>query len=129
MNSPNQNSEELLNNITLNTVPAYLDSILINFISNAIKYNSPKRNSFVKISVENNQENLVLKITANGLGIDLDKHREMLFAPKTTFHDKQDSRGIGLFITVNHVLSLGGSIKVESKLDEGTIFYIQFPKK
>lgn len=102
---------------------------MINFISNAIKFNSPKRNSFVKISVENNQENLVLKITANGLGIDLDKHREMLFAPKTTFHDKQDSRGIGLFITVNHVLSLGGSIKVESKLDEGTIFYIQFPKK
>jgi sensor histidine kinase regulating citrate/malate metabolism len=41
-----------------------------------------------------------------------------------TFHRHKDSRGIGLFITKNQIESIGGSVSVESKVGEGTLFSV-----
>jgi len=43
-----------------------------------------------------------------------------------TFHLNKDAVGIGLFITKNQVESLNGKIAVESKVNEGTTFKIEF---
>ena len=43
-----------------------------------------------------------------------------------TFHNKKDSRGIGLFITKNQIEAMGGKVEVESEVNKGTIFKIQF---
>lgn len=43
-----------------------------------------------------------------------------------TFHGNEDAKGIGLFITKFQVESMGGRIEVESKVNEGTTFFIYF---
>ncbi|WP_378182357.1 PAS domain S-box protein [Aquimarina sp. SS2-1] len=105
-------------------IPAYLDSIILNFITNSIKYRSPERKSFVNLSAKSDEDFVVVVIEDNGIGIDLKKHRNKLFGMYKTFHNNPDSRGIGLFITKNQVEALGGKIEVHSKINEGTTFEI-----
>jgi PAS domain S-box-containing protein len=107
-------------------IPAYLDSILLNFITNGIKYRSPDRDSFIKISSTTNDEFVILTIEDNGIGIDLKKNRDKLFGMYKTFHSNKDARGIGLFITKNQIEAIGGKVKVESIVNKGTTFKIYF---
>ncbi|MEM0516726.1 PAS domain-containing sensor histidine kinase [Aequorivita flava] len=109
-------------------IPAYLDSILLNFLTNAIKYRSPDRIPNIEISTENTIRFVVLKIKDNGSGINLKRDGAKLFGMYKTFHDNEDSRGIGLFITKNQVEVLGGKIEVTSEVGKGTEFSIYFLK-
>ena len=43
-----------------------------------------------------------------------------------TFHNHEDSRGIGLFITKNQIEAMGGKIEVESQVDKGSTFKVYF---
>lgn len=108
----------------INYNPAYLESILLNLISNAIKYRHPERSPVITIQFERRSEGPKLTVRDNGVGIDLDKHGKSLFGMYKTFHQNEDSKGIGLYITKNQVESMGGSITVESKVDTGTTFAI-----
>lgn len=106
-------------------VPAYIDSILLNFITNAIKYSSTEKDSFVKLSARILDDGFVrIDIKDNGLGIDLKKHRRKLFGMYKTFHKNKDSRGIGLFITKNQIEALQGKVQVDSAPGHGTTFSI-----
>ncbi|MDT0644392.1 PAS domain S-box protein [Zunongwangia sp. F363] len=103
-------------------IPAYLESILLNFITNGIKYRSDERESWIKLSAKREKKFTVLKIEDNGLGIDLKKHGSKLFGMYKTFHHHKEARGIGLFITKNQIEAIGGKIKVESQVNQGTTF-------
>lgn len=107
---------------------AYMDSIILNFLTNAIKYSSKERDSFIKINSYLDGECVVLEIQDNGLGMDLAKYGNRLFKFKQTFHEHDEAHGIGLFITKNHVESLGGRIEVESQVNVGSRFKIYFKK-
>lgn len=106
--------------------PAYLENILINCISNAIRYSDPEKDSFINIRsyVENNKT--VLEIEDNGLGIDMQKNSHKLFGMYKTFHNNPDAKGMGLFITKNQIDAMGGNITVDSTLKEGSTFKIYF---
>lgn len=125
---------EIINNIdknlTINGIPAYLDSIVLNMITNAIKYRNEERVSYLKIyaEVDNELSKTTLFFKDNGLGIDLKKHGDKLFGMYKTFHRHDDSRGVGLFITKNQIESMGGKIEVESNVNMGTTFKISLPK-
>jgi PAS domain S-box-containing protein len=106
--------------------PSYLESILLNFTTNAIKYSHPDRIPEIYYDLEKENDKFVLKIKDNGLGIDLDRHGEKLFGMYKTFHNNPDARGIGLFITKNQIESMGGKVEVESKKNIGTTFKIFF---
>ncbi|WP_425563478.1 PAS domain S-box protein [Mucilaginibacter defluvii] len=108
--------------------PAYLESILLNFLTNGIKYRSPERQPHIQISISNCVKNDYLLITDNGMGIDLEKHGKDLFGMYKKFHGNADARGIGLFITKNQIEAMGGKIEVESALNMGTTFKISLPK-
>ncbi|NCX96021.1 MAG: PAS domain S-box protein, partial [Chitinophagia bacterium] len=112
--------------VTIEYHPAYLESITLNFISNAIKYAHPDRHPVVNINynMENNEK--ILIIADNGIGIDLKRNGDKLFGLYKTFHDNQDARGVGLFITKNQIESMGGRVEVESELGIGTTFKIYF---
>jgi PAS domain S-box-containing protein len=103
--------------------PVYLESILLNLISNAIKYRHPDRKPVIKISLSD-KNGIVLNLSDNGVGIDLDKYSSKLFGMYNTFHDNKDAKGIGLYITKNQVESLGGKIEVESEPNKGTAFRV-----
>ena len=113
-------------NIMIDYNPAYLESVLLNFISNAIKYSSPKRQPKIVISIFHDKDDLCLSISDNGIGIDLEKNKDKLFGMYKTFNNNADARGIGLFITKNQIDAMGGKVAVESELDKGTTFKIYF---
>lgn len=109
-------------------VAVYLDSIILNFLTNAIKYRSRERKSFVRLRTEIQDNFVVLEIEDNGLGINLNIHQNDLFQFRKTFHKLPDSKGVGLFITKNHIDSMGGHIEVESEVSVGSRFRIYFMK-
>lgn len=104
----------------------YLESILLNLVSNALKYASNKRKPEITIATELKNENTLLHVSDNGLGIDMRKHEDQLFGLHNTFHGNDDAKGIGLFITKTQIESLGGNISVKSVPEKGTRFTITF---
>ena len=107
-------------------VPAYLESIMLNLITNAIKYKHPERNAVIRLQTALVNNKACLKITDNGLGIDLERYGNRLFKMSQTFHQNSNARGIGLYITKNQVEHMGGSIEVNSEVNTGTTFTIYF---
>lgn len=115
--------------IHINAIPAYLDSILLNLLTNAIKYRSPERTLKIQISALKTALHTELIVRDNGLGIDLKRHSSKLFGMYKTFHGNADARGIGLFITKNQMEAMGGRIDVESTPNIGTTFKLFFYEK
>ncbi len=112
--------------ISIPVISSYCESILLNVISNAIKYRTNQRPPRIEIHAELTEEFCVLSIKDNGKGIDLAKHGSKLFGMYKTFHENEDARGIGLFITKNHIEAMKGKIEVESEVNVGTTFKIFF---
>ncbi|TDN36588.1 hypothetical protein A8B98_07800 [Hymenobacter sp. UV11] len=112
--------------LTVTVVPAYLDSILLNLISNAVKYRALDRPAFIRLQAQATPEGVVLTVADNGLGIDTVRYRAKLFGMYKTFHDNEDARGVGLFITKNQVEAMQGTISVDSEVGVGSTFTIQF---
>ena len=111
---------------TIEYIPAYLESILLNLVTNAIKYKHPDRPPKISITSYILDNNNFLEVTDNGSGIDMKKFGNKLFGMYKTFHYNKDAVGIGLFITKNQIESLNGQIFVDSSLEKGTTFKIQF---
>ncbi len=112
--------------VVVDAVPAYLDSILLNFLTNAIKYQSPDRQLVIQLSAEKDINKVTLTIQDNGMGIDLQANKDKIFGMYKTFHSNKDARGIGLFITKNQIEAMGGKVSLESKVDKGTTFTVYF---
>jgi signal transduction histidine kinase len=96
-------------------------------LTNAIKYRHPKKKLVVEIDAVLKNNELLLIIKDNGLGINLEKHKKEVFGLHKTFHGNSDAKGVGLFITKLQVEALNGKIELNSKEGEGTSFTIHFP--
>jgi signal transduction histidine kinase len=112
--------------IKIEVIHAYLDSILLNLITNAIKYKSSDRDLIVNFYTKIEGDYLVLFVQDNGLGLDLGKYKQKLFGMYKTFHNNPNARGIGLFITKNQIEAMNGKIDVESEVNVGSTFKIYF---
>lgn len=104
----------------------YLESILLNILSNAIKYRSPERPLKVHFETIVIAEAVILRVIDNGLGIDMKQHGEDLFGLRKTFHEHKDAKGVGLFLTKTQIETMGGKIWMESEVGKGTTVLIQF---
>ncbi|GEM_PF-2015394 len=104
----------------------YLESILMNFLNNALKYSCPERPPFITVCTYWKNGNMFLEFSDNGRGINLEKHAGNIFKLYKTFHKHPDAKGLGLYMTKNQVEAMGGKIFVESKEFEGTKFIINF---
>lgn len=103
---------------------SYIESIVLNLLTNAIKYSDPQKQKQVVLTIDNLTNWTVLSVSDNGLGIDLNRQGRKMFGMYKTFHDHPDSRGIGLFITKNQVQAMGGKIEVESQEGLGSTFKV-----
>lgn len=110
----------------LHCEPAYIDSIVHNLLCNAIKYRHAAREPEIRIDTLLSNGKKQLKISDNGLGIDLALYGDKLFGMYKTFHKNKDARGIGLFITKSQIEAMGGKIWAESTPDVGTQFTVEF---
>ncbi|WP_028283297.1 sensor histidine kinase [Olleya marilimosa] len=105
-------------------IPAYLDSILFNFISNALKYKQDHITPEITLSAEQSDKFVKIEIEDNGLGINLDLHKDKIFGLYKTFHNHKEAKGLGLYITKNQIEAMHGKVKVKSKINKGSIFSI-----
>ncbi|WP_036152041.1 sensor histidine kinase [Maribacter forsetii] len=106
--------------------PIYLESIFLNLVSNSLKYKSPDRVPKIFISSEIVNGKVLLKFKDNGLGIDMKIHGNKIFGLNKVFHKHPEARGLGLFLTKAQIVSMGGSISVDSEVNKGTTFNISF---
>ncbi|MEI6578754.1 MAG: ATP-binding protein, partial [Eubacteriales bacterium] len=106
-----------------------LSQVFINLLSNAVKYTPEGGN--IKITVSETDRNVSIKFQDNGAGID---GEELPFVFERFYRaDKSRNRstggsGIGLAIVKSIVTAHGGTVEVQSKLNEGTCFTVTLPK-
>ncbi len=105
---------------------AYVESIVLNFIDNAIKYRHPDRRPEIELSAMQVGNETVLSIKDNGLGIDLENNRQKLYGMYNTFHGNSNATGLGLFMVKQQVDNMGGYLGVESSVGSGTWFRVYF---
>jgi PAS domain S-box-containing protein len=113
----------------LNTNKSYLESILLNLLTNAIKYKSTIRKLKINITANQMDDCVVLVFNDNGIGIDLERNRDKIFGLYQRFHDYPDSKGLGLYLVKSQVETMGGTIGIESKVNIGTTFTLTFKNK
>lgn len=104
----------------------YLESILMNLMTNAIKYRDHNRKLRIKVETKKANEAIIMTFTDNGIGFDVEKQKEKVFGLYQRFHDYPNSKGLGLFLIKSQIESLGGSIYVHSTIDVGTTFTLKF---
>lgn len=106
----------------------YLESILLNLLSNALKYVYPERKPVIRLRTYYQHDSIMLEVSDNGLGLDLNRYGHQIFKLRKTFHRHPESRGVGLFMIKNQLEAMGGEISISSKENEGTTFWVNFNK-
>ncbi len=107
----------------------YMESILMNLFTNSIKFRAPDRTLIISLYAKSSADNFLLTFTDNGIGVDVNRHKERLFGLYQKFHSHPEGKGFGLFLIKSQIESLGGKIKMESTVNVGTKFIIEFPNK
>ncbi|MCP2027692.1 PAS domain S-box-containing protein [Flavobacterium sp. HSC-32F16] len=110
----------------LNTNKAYIESILLNLLTNSIKYKSENRKLKISITAEQIDHQAILTFKDNGIGIDLERNRDKIFGLYQRFHNYPDSKGLGLYLVKSQVETMGGTITIDSEVNKGTTFTITF---
>jgi two-component system, sensor histidine kinase LadS len=110
-------------------VPAYMDSILSNLISNSIKYRSDARSPVIKINTEELPSGWKIEVEDNGLGFDSKQFSKKLFEPFQRFHTHKEGKGLGMFLVKTQVIAMHGSINLTSEPNKGTRVSIIIPKR
>jgi signal transduction histidine kinase len=106
----------------------YLESILKNLVSNALKYRDPTRSPLIKVRTQRRAATVVLTVADNGRGIDLSRDRERLFQPFMRLTTEGQGTGLGLYMVQTIVQQRGGSLEVASTPGRGTTFTIVLPE-
>jgi len=105
---------------------AYLESILLNLMTNAIKYRATGRQLRISVSTKISGHNTMLTFKDNGIGIDLERNADRIFGLYQRFHNYPDSKGLGLYLVKSQVETMGGNITVQSEVNKGTTFTLTF---
>lgn len=111
----------------MNGIRRYLYEIVYNLCDNAIRYN--KDGGKVTIDLKNTDGNVVLSVSDTGIGIPAEHQNRIFerFYRVDKSHSKETGgTGLGLSIVKHAVAYHGGTIKLESKLGEGTTITVEF---
>ncbi len=107
-----------------------IHQVLMNLISNAVKYSSKKENPVVSITSKKENNEIIYSITDNGVGFDM-KYAHKLFGVFQRLHtmDEFEGTGVGLAIVQRVITKHGGKIWANSQVGEGSVFSFSLPEK
>jgi cell cycle sensor histidine kinase DivJ len=108
--------------------PRAFKQILLNLVSNAIKFT--ERGGTVTVSAGVEGSRLVVRVADNGVGIsadDLKRIGDPFFQAGKTYQRRHEGTGLGLSIVKSLVALHGGEMTVQSKIDEGTTVAVALP--
>ena len=101
-------------------------SVLQNFVENGIKYSDPtKEQPFLNITIKQEPGKTIFLFEDNGLGID-QEHLPKIFDMFYKINPASEGTGLGLHIVKVTIEKLGGTIKVNSRAGQGSLFTITF---
>ena len=107
---------------------AILKLVLENLVDNAIKFNDPsnRKNSFVNIEIQNQDDGVTIKVTDNGIGFK-NVTPDHVFKMFIRASERSESGGIGMYLTKLSTEKLGGSIQLSNTDEELTEFTVALP--
>lgn len=114
---------------SLNINKSYIESILLNLLTNSIKYRSENKTLKIKIISHQADDSIILTFEDNGIGINLERNRDKIFGLYQRFHNYPDSKGLGLYLVKSQIEAMGGTISVKSEVNKGTTFTLIFKNK
>ena len=154
LNLQNKNIVEIIENITLSTVeyaesksrtiifdtdveekiiafdPEQMERVILNLISNAIKFTKP--NDEIQVKICDGLDNIIISVQDTGIGIPKEK-QEMIFERfrqvDHLLHRRHEGSGIGLSLVKSLIEMHDGKISVKSEYKKGTEFIIELPIK
>jgi signal transduction histidine kinase len=106
--------------------PKDVHSILLNLLSNALKYRVPDRPARVQLLATCDAQWAELRVQDNGLGLS-PAQQSQLFGLFTRLHDHVEGSGVGLYSIKRLIDNRGGTITVESTLGVGSTFRVRLP--
>lgn len=110
--------------------PARLRQVLINFLSNALKYTESGGTVSVRVS-RHGPSSFVIAVEDTGIGMsegEADRVFTGTSRSASPVRDEDSTRGLGLALTRRIVEAMGGHVGVETTLGEGSTFYAVLPK-
>ncbi len=110
----------------------HLTNIFFNLVDNAVKYSDEKRKPEIEVKTLNEEDQIKIIISDNGIGISKDGQKKIFNkfyrVPTGNVHDVKGF-GLGLSYVKRIVDEHKGHITVKSELHKGTDFIIYFPVK
>ena len=109
------------------TDPGRLRQILLNLVGNAIKFTQQGK---VELRASLTESGLFFEVTDTGIGIDesvQQKMFELFIQADTSISRRYEGAGLGLAISKRIVEEMGGNIRLDSRLNEGSSFYFTLP--
>jgi len=109
-------------------VPADLEAVVKNLISNAVKYNED--GGAIRIALRTHDGSRILRVEDTGIGMrqqDLPRIFERFYRVDTARSRETGGTGLGLSIVRHAIERHGGTVQVESSLGEGTAFIVTIP--
>jgi PAS domain S-box-containing protein len=110
-----------------------LKQVLINLLINSVKYNREFGRIDVKTEIKNdgrqNEKRLRIMVTDTGIGISAENQKKLFSPFERIGADKTGIEGTGLGLTVSKKLieAMNGNIGYESKINEGSTFWVELP--
>jgi signal transduction histidine kinase len=115
--------------LSLKAIKVYVYSVLLNIIENAVKYaDESKEKSFVRIGTELKPDFLVITISDNGIGIDMELAEHKIFQMYQRFNNTHPGQGFGLFLVKSQMEAMQGKVTLKSELGVGTTFKLEFAR-
>src|SRR5665647_1253872 len=105
-----------------------LYQVMLNLISNAVKYSSKKEHPLIEIFSEEKNGEIIFSVKDNGVGFDM-RFVHKLFGIFQRLHKSKDFEGTGVGLAIVHriISKHGGKVWAEGELNKGASFYITLP--
>jgi hypothetical protein len=111
----------------IRTAIAPLKQVIMNLITNAIKYNEKSEQGTIDVSCEDIGERLRISVADNGIGIDPRYHERVFQMYQRVAPTEVDGSGMGLAMVKKQVEYFGGTVKLDSEVGQGATFTFTWP--
>jgi light-regulated signal transduction histidine kinase (bacteriophytochrome) len=107
---------------------ALINQVIVNLVSNAVKYSSKQEKPLVKIDSESKGGSTIYSISDNGVGFNME-YAHKLFGVFQRLHTMEEfeGTGVGLAIVQRVITKHGGKVWAESTVGKGATFYFSIP--